>query len=460
MFHRARKFPELSGQQTSHVTRLRASGMKMASAPRIDSEKLRLRGIANRSRTSSRHVVRIRWAHATNRPLDHRSNSPPPIGVCYLSSIIANDHAGTEGHLIRLARRLDRSAFDPLIRSLQRTPFVDAWRDTDVSLESVGYQSMLRPEDWVRLWQFGQRLRGRCHVLECHSPEAQFVGSLVARWARIPVLIGCRRSLGYNFDRKARTQLRWSNRRVDCFLANSRSVIAHRQQQEGLQADQFELIHNGVDIDQFAEDAKKPVCESYSALSEDTVRIVMAANLRPVKNHRLLLNAFELVVRELDNVKLILLGSGEEESRLKQQAHRLGLGGHVMFLGAHVPIAPYLCRASIGCLSSDSEGFSNAILEYMAAGLPVVATDVGGAREAVIQDKTGFLVPANDASSLAASLLDLARNASLRRELGSQGRQRIEQKFTLDQQVSRYESLYRQLVSRGGPEHPDSSAMG
>jgi glycosyltransferase involved in cell wall biosynthesis len=376
-------------------------------------------------------------------------NLDPPIKICFLTAVLDNQHAGTERHLLRLVRSLDRQLFDPRLVALQHCPFIDTWSDPEVPVHSIGYNSMYRPRDLLHVLGFAKWLRTeRCAIIELHSPEAQLVGCFAAKLAGVPLLISSRRNLGYAYDRKARWQLRVTRSLVDCFLANSQVVVDRISELEGIPAESFRLIHNGVDLDAFEQERTQPLCDEFATAATRSKVVTIAANLRPVKNHAMLLRAARRVVDRLPEVTFALLGTGSEEDALRGLAREYDIVDQVLFLGARVPVAPYLAHSHVGCLTSTSEGFSNAIVEYMAAELPVVATNVGGAAEAIEDGVTGYLVDANDDAALADRLLRLLGDNALRTQLGRQGRQRVEQEFSLHRQLQDHARLYRELLRR------------
>ena len=375
------------------------------------------------------------------------NGQPEPAGICYLTSVIMNAHSGTEGHLLRLVRSLDRTRFDPHLVVLQNSPFIDKWDDPHVPLRSLGYRALHSWDSIRRVLRFSDWLRDQqIRIVELHSPEAQFLGCWAARRAGVPVIVSGRRNLGYNYNWKSRLQNRITNGTVDRFLANSQVVIQRIGDIETIDRGRFDLIYNGVDLERFDRDSEKEVTDEFANACREAVMVSVAANLRPVKNLKMFLRAAHQVVEARDDVRFALLGAGPEEADLRQLVGELGISQHVLFPGAKVPVAPYLRRSAIGCLSSDSEGFSNALVEYMAAGLPVVATDVGGAREAVVEGDTGYLVAAGDYQAMARQILKLVRDPSLREKLGAHGRANVESDFNLDRQMTAYHTLYEGLL--------------
>jgi glycosyltransferase involved in cell wall biosynthesis len=144
----------------------------------------------------------------------------------------------------------------------------------------------------------------------------------------------------------------------------------------------------------------------------------------------------------------VLAGEGELLEPMRRLAFQLGLQDRTFFVGRCLQIAELLAVSDVCVLSSKFEGFSNAILEYMAAGRPVVATDVGGAREAVIDGETGYLVAAGDVAGMASRIVRLLQNHELRQSLGERGQRIVEQKFSTDAQLRKTEELYSQLLKK------------
>jgi glycosyltransferase involved in cell wall biosynthesis len=136
---------------------------------------------------------------------------------------------------------------------------------------------------------------------------------------------------------------------------------------------------------------------------------------------------------------------------LEQQASDIGIEGNVKLLGARNDIAALLADADIGVLASHEEGFANAILEAMAAGLPMIVTDVGGNAEAVVNGVTGLVVPPRDADALGQAILKLAQDARSRQNMGEEGYKRVERYFTIDRCVANYARLYAGLLQGKSP---------
>jgi L-malate glycosyltransferase len=238
---------------------------------------------------------------------------------------------------------------------------------------------------------------------------------------------------------------RWT----DAYLANSRGAVDFMTG-HGLPPAMFEVIPNGLDLGLWPPPAPRAAREVPVA--------VCVANFKPIKRQEDLVDAVALLASRGVRLECRFAGAGETLGAMRERAARHQLGARVTFLGHVAPgrLAPVLADADIAVLPSASEGMSVGLLEAMAAGLPVVATDVPGTREVVAHGVTGRLVPVGQPERLAAALDEFARDAGMRARCGAAGRRRVEEHFTLEQNVSRHLAAYARLVAAHRPGGPVS----
>jgi glycosyltransferase involved in cell wall biosynthesis len=175
---------------------------------------------------------------------------------------------------------------------------------------------------------------------------------------------------------------------------------------------------------------------------------VALAYLRPVKGHSFLLEAFARVISALPSARLLIIGEGPLRASLQAQAEALGLQSAVRFLGHRSDAQRLLAAGDLLVNSSLSEGTPLSVMEAMALGLPVVATNVGGVPKLVLDGETGMLVPPAEVEALAAALLELMRNAEKRRALGEAGRRRALEQFSIETAAAKYQALYDKLLEK------------
>jgi glycosyltransferase involved in cell wall biosynthesis len=177
---------------------------------------------------------------------------------------------------------------------------------------------------------------------------------------------------------------------------------------------------------------------------------VAVGNMRQVKRHDILIRSVARVVRQCPRVRFLLIGDGALRAKLTALAETEGVSHAVQFLGRQANVFPLLLACDIGVLCSDSESQSNAIIEYMVAGLPVVCTDVGGNPELVTDAVNGFLVPAADCDAVAARILRLLTDRELAARMGAESRRLATERFSLETMVTRTSAYYEELMARAG----------
>jgi glycosyltransferase involved in cell wall biosynthesis len=290
----------------------------------------------------------------------------------------------------------------------------------------------------------------RPDVVHFFLPEAYLLGGLCSLFTPKCVRLMSRRSLNL-YQRKwslVRPIEQFLHARMDGVLANSQAVLRELRA-EGVGEQRSGIIYNGVQIPRRVNSSTKNAVRERLGLAPEVVVFVMVANLIPYKGHRDLLAAFSIACPEFKQPWALLLvgadnGIGDE---LRTCATHYGLTDHIHWLGQQDNVDEFLTAADIALLTSHEEGFSNAILEAMAAGLPMIVTAVGGNAEAVIDGETGLIVPPSAPKALAAAIVGLALNPELRRLMGGAGRERVTSTFEINHCIVAYRKIYSLLSS-------------
>jgi glycosyltransferase involved in cell wall biosynthesis len=284
-------------------------------------------------------------------------------------------------------------------------------------------------------------------IFHAHDRYSDIFGVPWARLAGAKVIASRRWWIG-SPRRGYGVAVRWSYRLAHRVLANSEGVAELLESAEGVPANRIAVVRNFVDEDAFE---TPPVAEREAFLRsvavgpQATPVIGIVANLRPLKDHATLFRAMGILGRERPDLKLILIGDGESRGALESLARELGIAANVVFAGRRTgPNLHHLFDISVLC--STSEGFSNSILEAMAAGNPVVATDVGATRDAVIDGQTGLLVPPSDPERLASAIAELLHNPERARAMGQAGQQRARDDYCASRSLEALEGLYEELA--------------
>ena len=293
-------------------------------------------------------------------------------------------------------------------------------------------------------------LKNRKAIRHVFLPEAYLLTAVAARLTFFSgPLIMSRRSLNdYQQRRPILSMLeRLMHRFTTAALGNSKAVV-QQLYEEGFTSNNTSLVYNGIDLWPFQNLLTKQELRDNLSINQDALVFIIVANLIPYKGHLDLLNALGKIHSQLPKSwKLLCVGNDNGIlSQLKEHSQMLGINNHVEFLGKRSDTPQLLAAADIGILCSHEEGFSNAILEGMAAGLPMVVTNVGGNAEAVEDMQTGLVVKAQDPESLGSALLSMALAPELRTRFGQAGKERIAQHFTLQQCTQNYADFYESLL--------------
>lgn len=240
-----------------------------------------------------------------------------------------------------------------------------------------------------------------------------------------------------------------ANRRADAVFANSRAVIKDVVQHEGLTEENLRLIYYGIDLSPFSGNPDPdPVARNHWQIPGDAIAVTVLANLHPYKGHADLLRAAAQLFPRFPNILLLLPGEDRGVlADLQRLARELGIDGRVRFLGPVAEIPSLLAAVDFVVHPSHEEGFSNALIEAMAAARALVATSVGGNPEAIVEGETGYLVPPRDPAALAAAMERLLEDPELRRRMGIAARLRAQYKYSAEEMIHRFVALYEELAA-------------
>jgi len=375
-----------------------------------------------------------------------------------LQLIDSFNEGGSERQAIQLTRLLHENSgrFDVRLASLSPNgvlrPEAEALELGEIP--SYPLQSFYAPSALVQLWRFVHFLRAsKIDILHSHDFYTNLFGMAAGKLARVPVRVASRRETGGMRTRaQARVQAvaySFATR----IVANS-DAVQKQLIKEGVNAAKISIIHNGLNLGRIVSNSK-PRSEAFELLglpveaNNGKLRFVtIVANMRhDVKDYPTFLRAARRVHEALPQTAFLLAGEGELTNSLRSLATELGLADRAFFLGRCERVAELLSISDVCVLSSKAEGFSNSILEYMAAARPVVATEVGGAREAIVEGETGFLVRAGDYETMAKRIISLLSDPETARAMGQKGRRIVEKKFSCEAQLNRTEELYDRLLA-------------
>lgn len=309
-----------------------------------------------------------------------------------------------------------------------------------------------------QLRRFAAYLREhRIEVVQTHDFYTNVFGMAGAALARVPVRVASRRETGGMRSRAQKKVERGVYRLAHAIVANAEAV-RRVLISEGVSDEKIFTVYNGLDLERLTpktNEQRENALRLFNLPRAETRRLVtIVANLRhDVKDHPTFLRAARRVRAVVPDAAFVIAGEGELTDSMRSLTAQLEIERDVFFIGRCTTVAELLAASSVCVLSSRAEGFSNAILEYMAAARAVVATDVGGAREAMVEGETGFLVSAGDDEAMAERIITLLNDPERARLMGERGRLRVERKFSCAAQLENTLNLYERLLSSKQSEH-------
>ncbi len=375
------------------------------------------------------------------------------IIIAYVIDFLASQEGltgGTERQLIEMVNHLDQSRFRPIVCCLQELAATPYWNVINCEKHLLHVYSLVSLAGARAFLSFVRFLReNSVDIVQTYFHDSTLFGILAARVAGTRAAISCRRDLGFWYNGQLLRSMSFVNRFTDRILVNCSAVKSEVVAREGVAPEKIDVIHNGIDLAAFDREPTVDLQEEFPDIGNNDRVIGMVANFnREVKRADLFIRAAAEVLKQYGDLKFLLIGGGKLEHELKNQINRFGLQGMVILGGKKEPSAPYIKAFDIGVLASDSEGFSNVLLEYMAAGLPVVATEVGGNREIIRNQGLGHLVPKGDWAALAQSICNLLDDNTHRRELGENARENVVEHYSWEKSIRDVESYYEELLER------------
>lgn len=368
---------------------------------------------------------------------------------------------GTERQVVNLAKNLDHTRFDVAMACLQRSgPFLKELEELDIPVTEYGMSS-LRSRGAIQqgLRCARQIRRGGIEIVHTYGLYPNLFAVPAAKLGGARAVIASIRDMGDISSPFHRRAQRLICHLADCILVNAEAIRV-KLEKAGYNGSKIEVIKNGIDLTRFRHHAATGKFHHELGLPAATPLVLLLSRLSKFKGVEYFLEAAALVAQKFDAARFVIVGGLYDDpaynAALKHQAARLGLARRVIFTGFRLDVPDLLSEAAVSVLPTLSEGLSNTLIESTAAGVPIVATDVGGNPEIVDHGKTGLLVPPRDAQALARSIALLLTDRKTAHRFGAAGRERAERDFSIERMVRETESLYFRLLGR--PNNKDVAA--
>lgn len=354
-----------------------------------------------------------------------------------LAHVVLNlNIGGLERVVVNLVKGFQSSPYRCVVCCLEEGgPFASEIRSMGVDVKVFAKRDGI---DWRCVRRLAKYFRDEdVRIVHTHNAASHFHGVAAAVAGGVRARVHTKHGRDYPDDRRKvllNRLLSWGTDEIVTVSDDARDVVV---QVEKVNPRKVRRIWNGVDTELYRPPDR--------IVAEPVIGTV--ARLSPEKDQRTLLTAFKLVRAELPDARLVLVGDGSEAADLARMARDLGISDQVDFLGPRSDVSEILHTFSVFTLTSTTEGISMTVLEAMAAGLPIVATDVGGNREIVAPPACGLIVPPGDPEALSRAYLELLADAQRRGQIGRNARRRAVEHFSLNQMIAEYAKVYSDVLN-------------
>lgn len=387
----------------------------------------------------------------------HRSQTATETPYRVMLVISNLEYGGAQRQVIEVANNLDCRTFDVRVCSLSDyVPLADQLQDRQRRLYIVQKHWKFDLTVIARLTRLLRQLRP--HVVHGYLFDAEIASRIAGRIVGTPLVVGSERNTDYSLKKRQLLVYRVTRRMVDLVIANSRAGALFNQRLLGHPPSAYRVVHNGVNVDSFYPQDGSAMRAALGI--EPAERIIgMFASFKPQKNHALLFAAAKRVFRRVPKTRLLLVGDelyagmhGSDE--YKRQTHdlldKLGIRERCIFAGNQSDVAKLFSVCDLTVMPSLFEGTPNAVLESLACGVPVIATDVSDNSYLVPEGRAGFIVPLGDDETLANQICRLLSDDELRSAMSREARQWTVQEFSTARLAAKTAEVYVEGLKHTG----------
>lgn len=374
--------------------------------------------------------------------------------ICVLLVIDDFEYGGAQRQVVELANGLDPARFDVHVCALSAyVPLAQGMRDREQRLHVIPKRCKVDITVVPRLAWLLRRLKA--DIVHSYLFSADIAARLAGRLAGTRTIIGSERNTNYRLKKRNLWAYRLTRGCVDLIIANSNAGAAFNSRLLGHNPSQYRVVHNGVDTTRFHPQDGEAIRQGLGVAEDERV-VAMFASFKQQKNHSLFFAAAKRVLAQVPKARFLLVGDqlyGSQDGSdvykacMSRLVEELGLRERCLFLGNRDDVERVYPACHVTVLSSLYEGTPNVLLESMACGVPVVATDVSDNRYVAPDGEVGYIVPLDDVAAMADRICRLLANEDLRRQLGKQARTWTEREFSIGQLAKKTEAVYLEALA-------------
>jgi glycosyltransferase involved in cell wall biosynthesis len=381
-----------------------------------------------------------------NKPVITRfTDDMHPVNILHVISKLPV--GGVENQLSMILRKYDKKKFCPFVCSLSDKGEIGKEIE-DYGIEVIPLHKLKHRFDWTIVKDIYNLIKERdIKIVRTHQYHANLYGRLSALLAKVPCIVASVHNV-YTIDRKLHRRMinRFLARFTDKIVAVSEIVKKDILKYDGLREDKVTVIYNGIDTDRLLNKDGNVIRSEFN-ISSDVPVTGTIGRLTLQKGQKYLIEAVSIIKEKFPKIMLLIVGDGPMKDELQNYAKALGLNEHVIFTGSRRDVPTFLAAMDIFVLPSLWEGLPNALLEAMASGKSIIATDIPPVREAINSEKEGILVPARNSSAIASSIEFLLVNKTFAVIFGNNAQERAYSDFNITTTVDKYTNLYEDILN-------------
>jgi len=357
---------------------------------------------------------------------------------------------GAEKNLFEVVTRLNPQRYKPIIMCLKGGKLVNVLRRKGIEIINLKIKKIYTPCALIKALKIIETLKKQdVKIVVTYHESSDFLG-ILTRLSGVPVLVSSRRNMGYKLKKRHIFIYRIINNLFDKIITVSDAVKNEIFNKENVLWNKLTTIYNGVEIEKFSRIIDRDAVKKSLALENDRPIVGVVASFRPIKGHKYFLEAASIIIKKIPKIYFLLVGWYDHSDiyyhYITKIIEKKNIQKNIILTGVRTDIPEMLSIMDICALPSINEGFPNAILEAMAAGKPVVATNSGGTPEAIVNGETGILVPPCNPEALANAILKLLRDKKMASNMGTASQERIKCLFNINKMMRDTENLYEKLL--------------
>jgi len=372
------------------------------------------------------------------------------IRILFIIDFIYTLSGGTENQLVKILNNLDKKKYKLYLLTLKKTQWVSKNKSKlECNVKSFNIIKLKNPLNvlkFILVWLYIKKLKP--DIVMTFFPLSNILGVFMAKLASIRNIISTRRDYGLWLEKKGVSLLRVANIFVKRIVANSNKVKELTARKELFDSSKIDVIYNGID------EASLQQCKAFNKdswkrklrIPENVYVLGTVAGLKPMKKHTTIIKSLRQVLNVRSDVHLVIVGDGPLRGEFEALITELGIGDHVHFAGSQEDVSPFLSIFDIGINSSANEGLSNAIMEYMAYGVPCIVSNAGGNPELIENGTNGYTFELDNFTELAERIINLLNDEQKRKKFASNAKRKILDQLTMSKMIKEYDKAFTRML--------------